>query len=334
MTRVDYRIREFRKAMNKRRARLLCVRRRRHYRRYALAAVFAAFILVGLVLFGRKKADLQIGEEISASDSDSEARTEVQAVSEEEQASTRASGEELATEKPAEKTTLEILRSEQYPKDIIDLYIRYPETEQFCLDYKEKTGKIHNMDISKEVTKGKIPLFIQWDERWGYELYGGKMMAINACGPTTLAMVYAGLTGKSDLNPYQMAQKADEEGYYVKGVGTSWNIMTDLAENIGLVSYEIHADRESIEEELGAGHPVVCVMGPGIFTEDGHFVVLTGVDSEGNITLNDPNSREKSEKKWKEEEIIPQILSLWAFRLPERGEIWDDGTKGFVYAEP
>ena len=53
-------------------------------------------------------------------------------------------------------------------------------------------------------------------------------------------------------------------------------------------------------------------MGPGDFTATGHFLVLTGWE-DGKFRINDPNSRENSERLWAYEEIQDQIRNLWAF---------------------
>lgn len=44
-------------------------------------------------------------------------------------------------------------------------------------------------DTIGEVAAGEIPLLLQWDERWGYSVYGDNMIAVNGCGPTAVAMV-------------------------------------------------------------------------------------------------------------------------------------------------
>jgi hypothetical protein len=56
-------------------------------------------------------------------------------------------------------------------------------------------------------------------------------------------------------------------------------------------------------------------MYPGDFTYTGHFIVLTGVDANGDIIVNDPNSRKNSEKHWSLETLIPQIRSIWKYTV-------------------
>ena len=64
---------------------------------------------------------------------------------------------------------------------------------------------------------------------------------------------------------------------------------------------------------LSCGKVLICSMWPGDLTTSGHFIVLTGLDVQGNITLNDPNSIEKSEKSWTMDVLLPQIRAAWSY---------------------
>lgn len=210
--------------------------------------------------------------------------------------------------------TTETLDETVYPASLIELYENNPEAAQFVLDYPQNADRHEPIDISGDVTKGTVPMFLQWDERWGYELYGSDFMALTGCGPTCLSMVYCGLTGDTAWNPYKVAQKAEAEGYYVEGSGSSWDMMTTLAEELGLTAEEVIFDEEHILSELNAGRPVICIMGAGDFTTTGHFIVLTGVREDGTIAVHDPNSLINSSTGWELQRIMPQIRNLWSYR--------------------
>lgn len=210
------------------------------------------------------------------------------------------------------------LDTDTYPESLIELCKKNPETTEFVLDYPNHADDENNydeIDISGEVKEGEIPLFIQWDSRWGYKKYGSDYMALTGCGPTCLSMVYTGLTGETNMNPYEMAKKAQAEGFYVENVGTSWSIMTKMATELGLVSRQVTFKKERILQLLQEGTPIICIMGPGDFTDNGHFIVLTGVDSDGNIIVNDPNSKINSSKSWSVESIMSQTKNLWSFQI-------------------
>lgn len=169
------------------------------------------------------------------------------------------------------------------------------------------------IDISNEVVKGKIPLFLQSDVRWGDEMYGDDKMEINGCGPTCLSMVLCGLSGTTKYDPLTVAEFAEFNGYYVKGSGSAWTLMSEGAELLGLTVHEVIFDEDHIRKELEAGRPIICVVGPGDFTTDGHFIILYDIDSENQVRIKDPNSKERSAKTWELEKIMPQIRNLWSY---------------------
>lgn len=212
------------------------------------------------------------------------------------------------------KKIKEMRQSGDYPESLLELAERNPEVKQFVLDYPEKKDKEVSIDISGEMAKGEIPLFLQWDERWGYQSYGEDMIAITGCGPTCLSMVYSGLTGDTAYHPLRMAQFAEENGYYVEGSGTAWDLMTKGARQLGLSAEELVFDEEHITSELRAGHPVICSMRPGDFTTAGHYIVLKGLDGSGDVCVCDPNSVSNSSRTWSLERIMPQIKNLWVYR--------------------
>ena len=172
--------------------------------------------------------------------------------------------------------------------------------------------KIRSANFRQE--NGKIPLLLQWDERWGYGIYVDNMIAVNGCGPTAVAMVASGLTGDDSITPYRVAQSAAEQGYYEDGVGTSWQFMTEGVQQYGIYGEEMALSENTVFTALENGQPIICSMGAGDFTTTGHFIVLTGVE-DGKIIVNDPNSKEKSEKRWEYERLEPQINNLWVYDL-------------------
>lgn len=59
---------------------------------------------------------------------------------------------------------------------------------------------------------------------------------------------------------------------------------------LGLTSTEGTINNDYIRQNLTSSTPMICSMLPGDFTYSGHFIVLTGIDSEGRVVVNDPNS--------------------------------------------
>ncbi|MCI9300493.1 MAG: secreted protein containing domain of murein hydrolase [Oscillibacter sp.] len=203
-------------------------------------------------------------------------------------------------------------RCQDYPEDLLKMLSRNLDMLDFILEYPEKQGRVF-ADTIGEVEVGEIPLLLQYDQRWGYGAYGASSVAVSGCGPACLSMVAAGLTGDGAITPYAVAQYAGQEGYYVYGAGTSWSLMSRGASHFGVEGEELPLMKSRMESALREGRPIICVVGPGDFTTSGHFIVITGM-RDGQFTVNDPNSAERSSMLWDYETLEPQISNLWAFR--------------------
>lgn len=213
------------------------------------------------------------------------------------------------------------LSIDDYPYYLVTRMVRNPELSQFVLYYplnREANTDPSTIDCSYELetARNNVPLYIQWDERWGYTTYGSDLMGLTGCGPTCLSMVASSLLNDSSMNPLYMAQFSMEHGYYDYSTnsGTLWSLMTDGAESLGLTVNEVPAEESLLIEALESGHPVIAIMGPGDFTTEGHFIVLTGYEN-GYVTVNDPNSFVNSNEVWSVETIIDQANGMWEYSI-------------------
>ena len=153
---------------------------------------------------------------------------------------------------------------------------------------------------------------LQYDERWGYGIYGDDVIAIEGCAPTSLAMVISYLNNDPTITPYVVANYAYKNGYYVSGIGSNWSLMSEGSKYFGINGKEVPLVKSIIYNYLESGHPMIASMGPGDFTRSGHFIVLTGVQ-DGKIKVNDPNSVVRSSQLWDYDKIEPQIKNIWVF---------------------
>lgn len=200
-----------------------------------------------------------------------------------------------------------------YPESLIRLLERNPETEAFVLNYPLEYSKEHDVDLSEYENSESIPLFMQWDQRWGYTIYGDDVAGLTACGPVCLSMAAYYLTKDEAYSPDKTISFALENGYCVEGSGTAWALISEGAEKLGFDVTEIPLDETRIINNLEVDNPIICIMGPGDFTATGHYIVLTGYEN-GMIRVNDPNSKANSEKLWTYDEIEDQIRNLWVIR--------------------
>lgn len=201
----------------------------------------------------------------------------------------------------------------EIPVNLIQLTHRRPETYPYVLDYPSKKDSTFEIDLSDEIQPDEIPLFYQWDERWGYHIYGSGVLALTGCGPTSLSMVYSGITQKCDYDPLSMADWAIEHGYCVAGSGTAWSLMGQGAQQLGLTVQNAAPSESKILESLGHGKVIIALMGPGHFTDHGHFIVLTGLNDQDKVLINDPNSLYNSHVCWDASLVVSEMKSMWIY---------------------
>lgn len=202
----------------------------------------------------------------------------------------------------------------KYPIDLLTLLTKNTETLSFVSDYlMHVDDEKANGGIEEKELDGTVPLFQQWDKRWGYVKYGSNILAINGCGPTCMSMVYTALTGKTDMNPAAVAEFCIENSYYTEDSGTSWTLMSDGAKKLGLNAEKISLSQEVIKEKIKTGQPVICSMKPGDFTETGHFIVLSSISEDEKLQVKDPNSISRSGKEWDFDTVFGQIKAAWAY---------------------
>ena len=70
-----------------------------------------------------------------------------------------------------------------YPESLIALLERNPETEKFVLEYPIAGKEAFAIDLSEYENCETVPLFLQWDQRWGYMKYASDVAGLTACGP-------------------------------------------------------------------------------------------------------------------------------------------------------
>ena len=198
-----------------------------------------------------------------------------------------------------------------YPQELISLLERNPETETFVLEYPTKKDLRNPIDLTAYLHTDAVPLFLQWDQQWGYLPYGDGITALTGCGPMCLSMAAVYLTGSEEYAPDKILAFAAENGFYAPGYGSSWTLISEGGPKLGLDVKELPLVKKKVFDQLEAGNPVICVMGPGDFTTTGHFIVMVGCE-DGMIRVNDPNSTVNSEKLWSFDAIQGQIRNLWA----------------------
>lgn len=128
------------------------------------------------------------------------------------------------------------------------------------------------------------------DVSYGY----GTTVSETGGGPVSMAMVISTLTDK-EVSPAEAASWSLEHGYRCEGNGTYWSYFDAYAKKNGLNCTQSNVNSESIIDNLKNGNPIIMSVKEGTYTNEGQFIVLTGITEDGKIEIVDPSSEEKSQ---------------------------------------
>ena len=198
-----------------------------------------------------------------------------------------------------------------YPDKILQNLAINSEMKQFVIDYPSKINIVFDGDFTVDVLTDEVPLFLQYDERWGYADYGTSIIAISGCGPTCLSMAYTYVKQDGSMNPVKVADFSMERGYIGETNDTSWALMTEGARGLGLTSEELSLSKEDMTAALENNKVIICSMSPGDFTRNGHFILIRSYEN-GLFYVNDPYSEARSQVGWDYERLSTQISNMWA----------------------
>ena len=208
------------------------------------------------------------------------------------------------------------LSTDDWPEVLKELMRKEPAAEAFVMAYPFMKDAEQEVDLSVYENCTQVPHLLQWDTQWGYTQYGDNMLALNGGGPTCLSMVCIYVLQDTTYTPQYIAAFSEEQDYYLGELGTSWSLISEGGVTLGMDVEEIPLVWNVVKDYLEAGNPIICVMGPGDFADDGHFVVLASAEGDM-VKVLDPNSVIKSEGLWKFEELESQIQNLWVCKRPE-----------------
>lgn len=166
---------------------------------------------------------------------------------------------------------------------------------------------------------GNMVYYNQHDSRWANYLWGGSdPLTTFGCGPTALAMIVASFTD-NPVTPPDMAKWADDNNFRSPGLGSKHNLIPETLNAFGLEAQSQYVlTPEAISSTLNFGKIMVALMGPGHFTEGGHFIILTGTTPDGQITVADPQSYENTMVSWDPALILSEVKAcdfggpIWA----------------------
>lgn len=180
-------------------------------------------------------------------------------------------------------------------------------------------------DGRETLTGGAFPCvyYNQKEAPWASMPFGGDTIDYYGCGPVAMSMVVSSMT-ETKMDPGQMAAWAAAHDYWAPQSGSYHTFIADSAIAFGLQPTRMGAcTPDQMIQSLLRGDMFVALMGPGHFTNSGHFIVLRGATLSGEILIADPNSRENSLTTWDPQQLLGQVsqsdgrgLLLWRIAAP------------------
>lgn len=143
--------------------------------------------------------------------------------------------------------------------------------------------------------------YLQTDPRWKSKPYRvkGESSTIggSGCGPTAASMLIETITGKK-FTPEDACNWSMAHGYKALNQGTYYAYFTPQFKEFGIDCQMLnwtktygkpdHSNHDKVVEKLKDGYYAIALMGKGLWTSSGHFVVLWWQD--GKVRINDPAS--------------------------------------------
>lgn len=215
------------------------------------------------------------------------------------------------------------------------------EPEVPMLVYSNEQGNINGIGEQQErdltnddylvmldTAMGTMLYYNQGDDRWGDYLYGGvDPIRHYGCGPTVAAMLVNAFTNEA-VTPKEMADWCSENRCHAPQSGSYHSIFNKTLPAFGLqVESAAGADYDTAAELLRSGHVLVALMGKGEFTNGGHFIIITNILDNGNVSIADCNSLANTTMEWDLNQVLDELSRardsgspLWAVSFPSENE--------------
>lgn len=175
------------------------------------------------------------------------------------------------------------------------------------MNFAAGTGE-YTLSLTSSI--GTLTYYNQSDARWANYLYGGSdPLAAYGCGPTALAMLVNSFT-ETACQPPDIAAWAAANNYWSAGYGTKHEFVPDCANAFGMHAAPFqNYTVEGLMAELRSGHVIVALMGPGHFSDSGHFIIITDDWSGNQVRVADPARLERTQMAWDAQIILDEMLA-------------------------
>lgn len=189
------------------------------------------------------------------------------------------------------------------------------------LDMEAKPGSDGNSYDAAilDTSMGPMYYYNQGDTRWSSYLYGGAdPMLQYGCGPTAAAMLISSFTNDGEaITPVTIADWSAANGCYAPQSGSYHSLIPSVLTAYGFqVESVTDHSPQNAASLLSSGHILVALMGKGSLTQNGHFVLITKLLPDGNVSIADPNSFDNSTCEWELPLLMKELKKVYDSGAP------------------
>ena len=193
---------------------------------------------------------------------------------------------------------------------LLELALSEPAAIDFVAAYPESSKEAQPYEDA--VTQGTVPELYCWDARWGAVDYADAPLALTGSGPTALAMARMALTGTADQTPATIAQAVSDAGMAGGESGMSADFLGEPLAALGIASTDYAANADNLLQALETGSYVLIEVTAGSLTDATHWVLVTGSNDDGSVTVLDPTSPDVSSHTWDAATIASGATTMYA----------------------
>lgn len=173
----------------------------------------------------------------------------------------------------------------------------------------------------------------QCDPRWGgidYSTKGEKTdICESGCGTTSAAMILSTFLHRN-ISPAEISKWSLEHGYKALKQGTYYSFFQAVGRQYGVSAVQLNYKnlrkqpseivQSDVIERLSKGQLIVACMGKGLWTNNGHYIVLYDVDVAKDIAyVNDPASTNPQRTRGSWKRLKKEVKYYFAFENPQAG---------------
>lgn len=189
------------------------------------------------------------------------------------------------------------------------------ESSGFELRRRSKTWHNNHLDPDNlRIPRGGMPIPQLFQYHYTTTICtidgASRTVATSGCGATAASMVIAYICKDYDQTPYTLLYEAVQNGWY-HGDGLGYESLQSILLSHGVDARLLSVSREGIINALEKNRPVILKMGDGVFTDNGHYILLRGLDEEGRVLVNDPNSEGRSGDSYSLKRILRESKSSY-----------------------